>query len=69
MQIFFHFFLILCAFFLFTILRFARTCVCAPSVDSHPRQNGLVAMNVARDIRQPHTLTLPFQAKLGGDPY
>lgn len=30
MQIFFHFFLILCAFFLFTILRFARTCVCAP---------------------------------------
>ncbi len=48
MQIFFYFFLILCAFFLFTTLRFARTCVCAPYiVGSHPRQNGLVAMNVA----------------------
>ena len=48
MQIFFLFFLnFMCVFFIHRILRFARTCVCAPLVGSHPRQNGLVAMNVA----------------------
>ena len=48
MQIFFHFFLILCAFFLFTIFEGLRARACVLLiVGSHPHQNGLVAMNVA----------------------
>ena len=51
----------MCVFFYSPYLRFARTCVCAPYiVGSHPRQNGLVAMNVA--LQHWATVILPLKS-------
>lgn len=50
----------MCVFFIHHILRFARTCVCAPLVGSNPRQNGLVAMNVA--LQHWATVILPLKS-------